>query len=504
MKTFFAFLSLAILIPAASAADRPNVLLILIDDLKPVLGCYGDTAARTPRMDALAARGMRFDRAYCNQAVCAPSRFTLMLGSHSTSSGLYSLGDRLRERWPEAVTLPQHFAKAGYRTESVGKVFHIGHGNDGDPRSFVVPPFPGQVIEYLDPASTGGGQLTREEAFFTNQALNRIGTLPRGAAFEAPDVPDDAYSDGRVAAEAVRRLEAARKRRDADGTPFFLCVGFARPHLPFSAPKSYWDRFDPATLPMPKRQQPPEGAPPVAGKRGGEIANYFPVPERAPTPYEESLTRKLIHGYYASTSYVDAQIGKVIDAIDRLNLDENTIIVLWGDHGYHLGDLGLWTKHTNYEQANRIPLFLIAPGVTQPGAATKQLTESVDLYPTLAALAGLPAPGGSPRIDGQSLVPVLRDPAARVRDHAFHAFPKARLGRAIRTDRYRMVQWKQADEPDSAAAYELYDYESDPLESRNLAADQPETLAALKAILARHPAPVDPRAPKPAPPPPPR
>jgi iduronate 2-sulfatase len=490
-----AIVCLLLALGAAPEAARPNVLMILVDDLKPALGCYGDTAARTPRLDALAARGLRFDRAYCNQAVCAPSRFTLMLGSHSTSTGLYQLGDRLRDRLPDAVTLPQHFARFGYRAESIGKVFHVGHGNVGDPASFSVPPFPGKVIEYLDPASTGGGRLTREEAYFTNQALDRIGSLPRGRAFESPDVPDDAYSDGRVAAEAVRRLEAAKGRRGADGTPFFLCVGFARPHLPFSAPKRYWDRHDPMTLPMPRREAPPEGAPPVAGKRGGEIANYEPVPERDPGPYPDALKRELIHGYYASVSYVDAQIGRVIDALDRLGLDENTIVVLWGDHGFHLGDLGLWTKHTNYEQANRIPLVVIAPGVTRPGSASGQLASSVDLYPTLAELAGLPAPTGPQPIDGASLVPVLRDPSARVRDHAFHVFPKAKLGRAVRTGRYRLVEWRNVGEPDSAAVYELYDYEADPLESRNLAADRPGVVAELKAILARYPRAADPRAP---------
>ncbi len=181
------------LLPLFTAqAERPNVLLILVDDLKPALGCYGDSSARTPNIDRLAARGMRFDLAYCNQAVCAPSRFTLMLGSHSTSTGLYSLGSSLRQILPEAVTMPQHFAKhGGYRTESIGKVLHVGHGNEGDPMSFSVPHFKDKVIEYLNPESTNGGQLTREEALFTNQKLGEIKSLPRGAAFESPDVADE-------------------------------------------------------------------------------------------------------------------------------------------------------------------------------------------------------------------------------------------------------------------------------------------------------------------------
>ena len=201
------------------------------------------------------------------------------------------------------------------------------------------------------------------------------------------------------------------------------------------------------------------------------------------------LKRQLIHGYYASTSYVDAQIGKVINEVDRLGLAQQTIIVLWGDHGFHLGDLGIWTKHTNYEQANRIPILIVAPGVTRPGSSTRQLAESVDIFPTLAELAGLPAPKGPQPINGISLVPALKDPAARVRDHAFHAYPRAKLGRAIRTERYRLVEWRRPGEPEKNAQYELYDYQSDPLERENLAAKNPRVMQDLKTILAKHPAP---------------
>ena len=245
VSAVFLFLS------CCSAVERPNILLLLVDDLKPALGCYGDQAAKTPNIDRLAGRGMRFDLAYCNQAVCAPSRFTLMLGAHSTSTGLYGLGSQLRERVPEAVTMPQYFARYGYRTEALGKVFHVGHGNQGDPESFVAEPFRDKVIEYLDPRSTDGGQLTREEALFTNQKLGKIRSLPRGAAFESPVAEDVEYADGRVAEETIRRLEAAKRRLDSDGTPFFIAAGFVRPHLPFSAPKKYWDLFDPAGLSPP-------------------------------------------------------------------------------------------------------------------------------------------------------------------------------------------------------------------------------------------------------------
>jgi len=473
---------------AVQAAQKPNVLLILVDDLKPAMGCYGDNAAITPNMDALARRGMRFDMAYCNQAVCAPSRFTLMLGAHSTSTGLYGLGSHLRKAWPGAVTMPQHFAKHGYRTESLGKVFHIGHGNQGDPESFSVPHFHDKVIEYLDPESTDGGKLTREEALFTNQKLGQIRSLPRGAAYESPMANDADYADGRVADETVKRLKAAKQRLAKDDTPFFITAGFVRPHLPFSAPKKYWDMHDPAKLPMPVNKAFPKDAPKVALKRGGEIAAFKPVPSNG--EIDEELTRKLIHGYYASTSYVDAQIGKVTQALGELGLADNTILVLWGDHGWHLGDLGIWTKHTNFEQANRIPIIVIAPGLAKPGSATGQLAETVDLYPTLAELAGLPAPSGPQPIDGVSLVPVLKNPNARVRDHAFHAYPRGKkLGRAIRTQRYRLVEWKNHSDPNAGVDYELYDYKADPWETQNQYADRPKIAKRLKTILSKHPSP---------------
>ena len=473
---------------AVQAAQKPNVLLILVDDLKPAMGCYGDNAAITPNMDALARRGMRFDMAYCNQAVCAPSRFTLMLGAHSTSTGLYGLGSHLRKAWPGAVTMPQHFAKHGYRTESLGKVFHIGHGNQGDPESFSVPHFHDKVIEYLDPESTDGGKLTREEALFTNQKLGQIRSLPRGAAYESPMANDTDYADGRVADETVKRLKAAKQRLAKDDTPFFITAGFVRPHLPFSAPKKYWDMHDPAKLPMPVNKAFPKDAPKVALKRGGEIAAFKPVPSNG--EIDEELTRKLIHGYYASTSYVDAQIGKVTRALEELGLAKGTIVVLWGDHGWHLGDLSIWTKHTNFEQANRIPIIIVAPGLAKPGSVTSQLAETVDIFPTLSELAGLPASKGPQPIDGVSLVPVLKNPNARVRDHAFHAYPRGKkLGRAIRTQRYRLVEWKNHSDPNAGVDYELYDYKADPWETQNHHAAKLKVAKQLKAILAKYPVP---------------
>lgn len=480
---------------AGADRSRKNVLLICVDDLKPALACYGDSLAKTPNIDRLAARGMRFDFAYCNQAVCAPSRNNLLLGSRSTSLGIYSLSTNFRAAAPDATTLTQHFMNHGYRAEAVGKVLHTGHGNHDDRASWSVPTKIEKVVEYLDPKDSAGGQLTREEAYFSNQKLGEIASLPRGAAWEVLEVADNAYSDGRIADEGIRRLQAAKQRAD---TPFFLALGFVKPHLPLTSPKKYWDLHDEKAFKLAADQRDPIGAPQYAGKRGGEIVNYDPLTQQ--NLREEQTQRTLIHAYYACISYVDAQIGRVLDELDRLGLADDTIIVLWGDHGWHLGDHGYWTKHTNYEQANRIPLLIIAPGVTRPGTASKQLAETVDVYPTLAELAGLPAPPGPQPIDGMSLVPVLRDPSTTVRDHAYHCFPRGeRMGRAIRTARYRLVEWKKPGAPADTADLELYDYEADPAERENLASSQPEVVAKLRKILAQHPEAATPVANRPVP-----
>jgi iduronate 2-sulfatase len=465
-----------------SFSAQPNVLLLCVDDLKPAIGCYGDKLAITPNLDRLAARGVRFERAFCNQSVCAPSRNNLLLGSRSTSLGIYGLDRNFRTAVPNAVTMTQHFMKHGYRAEAIGKILHTGHGNHDDDASWSVPTHKEKVVEYLDPKNSANGQLTREEAFFTNQKLGEIKSLPRGAAIEISDVPDNAYADGRIADEGIQRLRAAKERNG----PFFLALGFVKPHLPLTAPKKYFDLHPQAKFSLAPFQKDPAGAPPYAGKVGGEIVNYDPL--TVENLREEKTQRDLIQAYYACVSFMDAQLGRVLDELDRLGLAQNTLIVLWGDHGWHLGDHGYWTKHTNYEQANRIPLMIVAPGVARAGAVAKQFAETVDVFPTLAELAGLPAPSGPQRIDGVSLVPVLRDPAKIIRDHAYHCYPRGeRMGRAIRTERYRLIEWKKPSAPADTAEFELYDYEQDPLETKNLAALQPEVVAQLRTILSRHP-----------------
>lgn len=462
--------------PTRAAEPAPNILLICVDDLKPLLGCYGDKTVKSPHIDRLAARGMLFERAYCNQAVCAPSRNALLTGLRPQSLGIYDLGTNFRKAAPDAITLPQYFRQHGYRTEALGKIFHVGHGNHEDPASWNAPHWPVPSIAYALPESRAKEGLTREEALFANKSGQG---LPRGAAFESADVPDDAYSDGRLATETIVRLRAAKDRAQ----PFFIACGFVRPHLPFCAPKKYWDLYDRAAFPLPARTSPPEGAPEYAPQFGGELRQYSGIPEKGPIP--DDLARTLIHGYHASISFMDAQLGRVLDALDETGLGKNTVIVLWGDHGWHLGDHGMWCKHTNYEQATHLPLIISAPGIATPGTRSAVMAETVDVYPTLAELAGLPAPGG---LEGRSLVPVLRDPSLAGKTHVFHVYPRGeRLGRAVRTAQHRLVEWKVPGAAPDTAAIELYDYQADPLETKNLAAEKPEIVLRLRAILATQP-----------------
>jgi iduronate 2-sulfatase len=465
----------------AAPAIKPNVLLICVDDLKPLLGCYGDKRIHSPNIDRLARRGVLFERAYCNQAVCAPSRNALMTGVRPTTMGIYDLGTNFRFANSNTVTLSQYFMKHGYRAEGLGKIFHVGHGNHEDPASWSVPHFQQRSIAYVKPESRANQGLTREEALFANQEARN---LPRGAAYESADVPDDAYPDGKIADEAIRRLRSAKNK---PAEPFFLAVGFLKPHLPFCAPKKYWDLYDRASFTVPPLRSAPEGAPKFAPTGWGELRQYSDMPDSGPVTDEQART--LIHGYHAAVSYMDAQLGKVIDELDRTNLATNTIVLLWGDHGYHLGDHGWWCKHDNYEQSTRIPLIVTAPGVTKPGArVTNALVETVDIYPTLAELAGLPAPQVPQGIEGKSFVAALRDPDLNTKNYLYHVYPRGeRIGRAVRTTRYRVVEWKVPGRAAETAELELYDYETDPLETKNLAAEQPEVVTRMRAMLAKLP-----------------
>ncbi len=444
----------------------PNVLLICVDDLKPAIGCFGDPIAITPNIDRLATRGVRFDMAYCNQAVCSPSRNSLMTGLRPQTIGVYDLPTHFRLAVPDAVTLSQYFKDHGYHAAGLGKIFHTGHGNKDDQLSWSVPSWRPKAPSYVDKQNL---------AAIRPDAKGKR----RGPATESADVPDETYADGLIAGEAMRRLESFKEE---PRKPFFLAVGFLKPHLPFVAPQRYWDLYQPAALPMPEIRSAPKDAPSYAKTSGGELRNYSDMPSKG--AIDESTTRHLIHGYYAATSYADAQIGKVLAALDRLGLADNTIVALWGDHGWHLGDHGMWCKHTNYEQAARIPVVVAPPGSTR-GFASTAMIETVDLYPTLCELAGLPIPD---TIDGRSFANVIRQSSASARDYVTHVYPRGnRLGRAIRNPRYRMVEWKVPGESPDTAEIELYDYQNDPLETKNIASESPAVVAEMRAELAMQP-----------------
>ena len=468
--------------------NKLNVILILVDDLKPTLGIYGDSLSKSPNIDRLAAEGLRFNLAYANQAVCAPSRYNLMLGKRSTSTGLYQFGVNFRDVYPEIETLPQIFKNNGYHTESIGKVYHIGHGNINDEQSWSVPHHSDKVIEYILPKSNNY-ELTREEAYFENYNLYSkekidINKLSRGAAWESPDVLDEAYADGRIARHAINRL---RYLSQSKNQPFFLAIGFVRPHLPFSVPKKYWDLYQKDKLPQPQFERPPKDAPKYAVKRGGEINNFSPI-DPSKILLSKELKQNLIHGYYASVSYMDEQMGRVMKEVKRLKLDKNTIIILWGDHGWHLGDHGIWTKHTNYEQATRIPLIIKAPGYTSKNTECNQTVETVDLYPTLTDLADLKRKSPIHKLDGKSLGPIIKDSLIDLKDHIYHSYiRKGNLGEAIRDSRYRMVRWTNLTDKNKIE-YELYDYKEDPSERINIAQKRKKVLNLFLEKLNSYPA----------------
>lgn len=443
-------------IAATVAPVRPNVLFLAIDDLRTALGAYGDPLARTPNLDRLAQRGLIFDRAYCQHALCAPSRASVMTGRRPERFPEISAGAQAahyREVLPSVVTLPQLFRQRGYHTESIGKVNHV-YPPLLDPISWSVPERLAAVVkrdEYLRPENRVGGLIE---------------PMRKGGATESVAAPDNAYVDGQAADAAI---EALGRLRDL---PFFLAVGTKRPHLPFSAPERYWQMHareafaltGPAAEPFSpeQMQQFPWRYEWTPGR--GELRGYPDVPSQGYLSVDKLL--ELRHGYYAAVSYVDAQIGRIIDELDRLNLSERTIVVLWSDHGFHLGENGQWGKKTNTELDLRVPLMVIAPGRTQPGTRTRALVELVDLYPTLAELAGLPRDAGW---EGTSFVPILSEPNRPWKKAVFsHSIRNGMHGRAVRTDRHRYIEWTKGAEGERVDM-EFYDLEVDPFERRNLA-----------------------------------
>ncbi|MFM9010187.1 MAG: sulfatase [Planctomycetota bacterium] len=472
VRSIAGWLLLATAVACRGAAAGPNVLFIAVDDLRPELGCYGSRTASSPHIDALAASGVRFDRGYCQFALCNPSRSSLLSGRRPETLGVVTLARFFRDGNPGIVTLPEHFRLHGYESRSYGKIFHVTNGNHDDPPSWSAPPWPERKPR---PAAATGGRIVDETADHSHED-------PWGA----PDCGDDDLIDGKIAARAVAALGELRDR------PFFLAVGFHKPHLPFVAPKRYWDRHDSASFAPPADDRLPESAPAFASNDSSELRRYQGIPASGP-PVTAAESRRLIHGYHACVTYVDAQVGRVLAELDRLGLADRTVVVLWGDHGYHLGEKATWTKRTNWETATRVPLIVRAPGLESVGAQpahTGAIVELLDIYPTLVDLCGLPRPEG---LEGRSLRPLLENPKAHWDGVARSMIAKTVAepgdepitGRAVRTPRWRWIEW--TGPPLAEPVHELYAHQADPAETRTLAGT-PEGKQAIAELRSRHPA----------------
>jgi iduronate 2-sulfatase len=453
---------------AAPAGRRMNVLFLAVDDLRNELGCYGVKGIHAPNIDRLAARGTVFDRAYCQQAVCSPSRTSLLTGCRPDTTKVYDLVTHFRKQLPDVVTLPQHFKNQGYFTRSVGKIYHPGLD---DKLSWSEPPAQASRPMYALPENrdlVARKRAAAAEKKLTDPSARYNATA--GPAYECADVPDNAYSDGAIAEAALQMLQQAKDK------PFFLAVGFLKPHLPFVAPRKYWDLYRRDEIPPAPNPFPPKDAPRVALTDWGELRAYEDIPRVGPLTDEQARTLK--HGYYACVSYMDAQVGRVLAELDRLGLRERTVVVLWGDHGWKLGEHGAWCKHTNFENDTHAPLICCSPGQKAPGRRTQALVEFVDIYPSLCELAGLPLPS---HLEGTSFASLLDAPEQPWKKAAFSQYPRGGgvMGYSMRTDRYRLTRWLNRD--GSEMARELYDHQNDPQENVNVAG-RPENKALVEEL----------------------
>jgi uncharacterized sulfatase len=457
-RFLFVLLLAAAFSPAVAAAEeaakapaaepkRPNVLFIAVDDLNNACGCYGHPLVKTPNIDRLAARGVRFDRAYCQFPLCSPSRVSLLTGLRPDTTRIFELQTDFRTLHPNAVTLPELFRNNGYFVARVGKIYHygvpsqIGTAGLDDPKSWEVTVNP-------------KGRDRAEEGKLRILAPKGAKGLGATLAYLEADGTDEEQTDGMVATETIRLMESRRDR------PFFLGVGFFRPHVPWVAPKRYYEPYPLDKITLPEQRPDDRKSRPAPALTNNQ-------PHYGMTEAEQ---KEALRAYYASTSFVDAQIGRVLDALDRLGLAGNTVVVLWGDHGWHLGEHGLWQKQSLYEESARVPMIFAAPGLKGPGKGTAALAEFVDVYPTLADLAGLTPPAG---LHGVSLRPALEDPSKSVKEAAYTQVRRGGekagffFGRSVRTDRFRYTEWGE----DGAKGAELFDHRSDPHEYTNLAAD---------------------------------
>jgi iduronate 2-sulfatase len=458
----------------AAPATRRNVLFIAVDDLRPQLGCYGRTQIKSPNIDRLAHEGLRFDRAYCQQAVCAPTRASLLTGTRPDTTQVWDLQTPLNTVRPDLVSIPHHFKRSGYETASLSKIYH--HATE-DPQAWTTPPWlpsgnwAGGWRGYRDPMSVLAAK--QNDAALRARGITAQAQRGRGPAYEGPDVPDNAYQDGMTADKAIEEL---RRLQDK---PFFLATGFLKPHLPFNAPKKYWDLYSPDDIELPSRSEWPEGMPKPAGSDWGELRAYTGIPQKGPV--DEVTMRMLIHGYYACVSFMDAQVGRVLGELERLGLRQNTVVVLWGDHGWKLGDYGAWCKHTNLELDTHVPLILSVPGQKNAGGATSALVEYVDIYPTLVEACGLEIPA---QCEGKSMMPLLEDPKRKWKAAAFSQYPRGKdlMGYSIRTERWRYTEWITRSNG-MVTARELYDHSMSDVTSANLA-ELPEHASTVKELAA--------------------
>lgn len=435
----------------AAGDQRPNVLFIAADDLRCDLGCYGHNIVKTPNLDRLAARGTRFDRAYCAQALCNPSRSSLMTGRRPNTLQQYNLEKHFRDAIPDVVTLPQYFKNHGYFTQNIGKIFHNWRTEiQGDPISWSVP-----AVMHFD-------SHRRDEAKVAGRLPPNLATAIR---CECRDVPDDAYFDGRITALATQALQ----ERSQSDDPFFLAVGFWKPHLPFNAPKKYWDLYDRAEIQSPACADWPINTPRIAWHNSQELLG-----KKNPAKLTASDAQELRHGYLAAISYLDAQVGQLLDELQRLGMSDNTLIVFWSDHGFQLGDHTLWCKTSNFELDARVPLIIAPPGGARVNHSDA-IVELLDLYPTITDLCGLDTPTGP---EGVSLKPLIEGTKSDVKVAALTQHPRPAyygnamqaMGHSIRTKRFRYTEWR-SHKDGSLVGTELYDHDTDPNESVNHADD---------------------------------
>jgi iduronate 2-sulfatase len=481
-----------------------NVLFIAVDDLKPVLGCYGNNIVKSPNIDKLAKRGTVFLQNYCQQAVCGPTRASLMSGQRPDNTKVWDLKTQMRDANPNIVSLPQYLIEKGYSTQGIGKIYDSRCvDKELDSLSWSVPYYKKSAkyfaketgapeLDYQNPDTKRLIRRYRGKGIaksFNEKELNDYIQKFIRPAVECIEVSDNAYIDGANALHAKDILTQLSK----EDKPFFFAVGFSKPHLPFVAPKKYWDLYKRDEMPLAPFQQKAKNSPDIAYHRASELYAYSDIPPIASfsdykgggldIPVDKQ--KELIHGYYAAISYTDAQIGILLNTLDSLDLRKNTIIVLWGDHGWHLGDHNLWCKHTNFEQAAHSPLLISAPGF-EP-SQTKSLTEFVDIFPTICDLAGVDIPG---KLDGKSLVTVMKNPRIKIKDFAVSQYPRTNnkmeterlgysdgqfMGYSIRTERYRYTLWMKdnfrSSKPfskDLVVTSELYDYKKDPFEKLNV------------------------------------